>query len=696
MAPRLSSFTLVAGPGCKIAARGGQMAKRPARPEDIYLVKKVSDPRVSPDGTLVAYVVHEADRESDENRTSVFVARLDGAATPRQFTLGPKDHSPRWSPDGRYLAFVGKRGDEEQVFLAPTDGGEARQLTHEKSGASQPTWSPDSRQIAYVARTGDYTPEKDRKPAEKNAPRVIRDLAYRLDGVGYMDHRRAHIFTVDIETGETRQLTDGDWNDGQPAWSPDGRYIVFVSDRAPQRFQRQWRSDAWLVSARGGRPRRLTAGNGAACQPLFSPDGSHIAFIGHENGDQHFSRNIEVFVVPTAGGRPRSITRQLDRSAFGFPAFAFGNALAWLPDSSGVVFLAADHGSVLGFSASLDGQVERLIEGDLQVQAFDLTPEGREVVFVSVWADAPGEVYAQPLGEGRRRRLSNANAAFVGEVEFASVKRIVYQGGDGLDIEAFLLVAPESRRKLPTVLNIHGGPHSFHPEAAFSLEHQMLATNGYAVFLPNIRGSSGYGERFTSACVGDWGGRDYQDLMLGLDHLIEQGIADPERLFVSGYSYGGFMTSWVVGHTHRFRAAIVGAPVADQLSMAGTTDIPLFLSYELGGNRWIAEDAHRFRSPITYLPNVTSPVLLIHHEGDLRCPISQSEAMFQGLKLLGKEVEFVRYPGGGHAYAQRTPSQFVDALQRQLDWWARHDKPRPGRETVTKRARRPVGSSRAR
>jgi dipeptidyl aminopeptidase/acylaminoacyl peptidase len=670
------------------------MAKRPARPDDIYLLRKVSDPRVSPDGRQVAYVVHEADREADENRTSIHVANLDGSGGPRRFTQGAKDHSPRWSPDGRFLAYISNRDDEDQICLAPLAGGEPRQVTRAKFGVSQPAWAPDGRHIAYVARTGEFTPEKDRKPGEKNAPRVIRDLAYRLDGVGYADNRRAHIFTMDVDTAEERQLTDGDWNDAQPAWSPDGKSIVFVSDRQPERFQRQWRSDLWLVSDRGARPRRLTRGKGAAGQPTFSPDGSQIAFIGHENGNEYFSRNVEVFVVPTEGARPRSISRPLDRSAFGFPAPA-GQSLVWLPDSSSVLFLAADHGSVVAFAATLAGGIERVIEGDLQVQALDITPDGKQVVFMSVWPDAPAEVYVRARSGGRRKNLSHANDPLLAEVEMAPVRRLTYEGGDGLEIEAFVLRPPDTARAAPTVLNIHGGPHSLHPEASFSLEHQMLATNGYAVFLPNIRGSSGYGEKFTSACVHDWGGKDYEDLMLGLDRLIADGIADPRRLFVSGYSYGGFMTSWVVGHTDRFRAAIVGAPVSDQLSMAGTTDIPLFLHYEIGGNRWAAEEAHRFRSPITYLQNVTSPVLLIHHEGDLRCPVGQSEEIFQGLKVLDKEVEFVRYPGGGHAYAQRTPSQFVDALERQLEWWARHDADTPAKRD-RKRAGRPVGRSRRR
>ena len=271
-------------------------AKRGVRPKDLYLLRTVVDPQVSPDGKRVAYVVTWPDRDADETRMSVHIASTDGRARARRFTQGNKDHTPRWSPDGRHLAFVSDRGEKNQLFVAPLDGGEARQVTKASHGISNPAWSPDGKLIAYMARTGDYKSPKERSPVEKSAPRVIRNLRYKLDGIGFFDERRTHIFTVGVESGEEKQITDGDWYDDQPAWSPDGKTIAFVSDREPERHQRQWRSDVWAVAAKGGRARKLTRSSGAAVSPGFSPDGRHIAFIGHENEYAGSAKNIHLML----------------------------------------------------------------------------------------------------------------------------------------------------------------------------------------------------------------------------------------------------------------------------------------------------------------------------------------------------------------------------------------------------------------
>jgi dipeptidyl aminopeptidase/acylaminoacyl peptidase len=265
---------------------------------------------------------------------------------------------------------------------------------------------------------------------------------------------------------------------------------------------------------------------------------------------------------------------------------------------------------------------------------------------------------------------------------------MTYEAADRLEIEAFVLYPPnyERGKRYPTVLNIHGGPHSFHP-FGFSVAAQSLPAAGYVVLLPNPRGSATYGEKFTEACVGDWGGKDFEDLMTGVDELVRRGVADPDRLYVGGYSYGGFMTSWAVGHTDRFRAAVVGAPVANRVSMFGTDDIPRFDVHEIGGTPFDNPEEYRRRSPVTYLPNVKTPVLLVHHEGDLRCPIGQSEEIFQGLKMLGKEVEFVRYPSGFHTVNTHAPSQQVDRMKRTRAWYDSHAPSRPRRAAARTRSR---------
>ncbi len=678
--------------------------KRSLTPEDFLLFHNVGDPRVSPDGKLVAYVVTSVDREADETHMSIYTARLDGRTPPRRFTQGNHDHSPRWSPDGRYLAFVSSRNDKNQLFLAPLDGGEPRQLTKSKFGVAQPAWSPDGKRIGYVQRTGNYKEPKERKGAEKGSPRVIRDLRYRLDGVGYFDNRRFHIFTIDVDSGEDTQITNGDWHDEQPSWSPDGKWLTFVSDRERERWQRLWRADVYVVPANGGRARKITRGRGNAGQPHYSPDGRSLAFVGHENGEAASAKNSHLLVLPVEGGRaPRSVSAPLDRTIGGT-----GVAFAWSRDGRSLLFLAVDRGTVgLHRAGVANGSVSKLIAGDRQIDGFDLAPDGRSAAFAASWTSDPSELYVAALATGRARMLSNANDDLRKTVDLSPTRRIAYRAPDGLEIETFVLYPPGFRkgRRYPLALQVHGGPHSYHPGtvAGAVAQYQSLAAAGYVVLLPNPRGSQGYGEEFAHAVVQDWGGKDFEDLMAGVDLLVRRGVADRDRLYIGGGSYGGFMSSWAVGQTDRFRAAVVAAPVSEHVSMFGTTDIPNFSVYEHGGAPWEIEDALRERSPTTYLRKVKAPVLLLHWEGDLRCPIEQSEQIFQTLKMMGKPVEFVRYPGGFHV--ARTPSQEVDRTRRTIGWYDRHapkraarrgQKSRRGAATAQRRAVSPSGRAPAR
>jgi dipeptidyl aminopeptidase/acylaminoacyl peptidase len=669
------------------------MPPRPVQPDDLYLLRQVTDPQVSPDGSQAAFGVSSFDREEDETRTAVYVAPVDGSEKARRFTQGKKEHSPRWSPDGRHLAFVSDRGEKNQVFVAPLNGGEPRQVTNHEWGVSSPAWSPDGRRIAYAARTGDWVEPKKRKGAEENAPRVIRDLRYKLDGVGFFDERRMHIFVCDIESGETTQVTDGDYYDDQPAWSPDGKTIIFTSDRERARKDRQWRADLWAAPATGGRAMRLTRARGTVSIPSFSPDGKWIAFVGHENGDEGVAKNIHLMALPASGGEPKALSASIDRPVAGWPPTA-GRTFAWAPDSKSLLLLAADRGRQSLYRATLDGRCEMVVDGERQVEAFALAPGGESVVATAVWPDAPWEAYSIALEDGKKEvNLSHANGELLGQARFAGVRRMTYRAPDGLEMEAFVIYPPDYRagRTCPLAVNVHGGPHSFHPGARSAIEYQALAAKGYVVMLPNPRGSTSYGEAFSEACVRDWGGADFEDIMAGVNVLVDQGVADPARLYIGGYSYGGFMSSWAVGHTDRFRAAVVGAPVSNQASSFGTGDIPLFDMHEIGGLPQDHPAEYAARSPITYLKNCRTPVLLVHHEGDLRCPIAQSEEIFHSLKAMKREVEFVRYPGGFHTYNTHAPSQTVDRIKRTIAWYEDHQPAATGSRKVRSARKRVRG-----
>jgi dipeptidyl aminopeptidase/acylaminoacyl peptidase len=399
--------------------------------------------------------------------------------------------------------------------------------------------------------------------------------------------------------------------------------------------------------------------------------------VGHEEGDAGLAKNMHILVLRSDGlAEPRSVSGSLDRPVAGWPAFMTGRTFAWLPGGDGLVFIAGDRGALSVYRAGLsNGSVSKVLGGERQIEALALGPDGKRLAFVAVWLTKPPELYVTSLnGRSREAVVSKANDGLTRTAKMGQLERVQYKAPDGMDIEAFVLYPPDYRhaRRYPLAVNVHGGPHSYHPGSRAWVEFQSLAAAGYVVLLPNPRGSTTYGEAFSEAVVRDWGGSDYEDILAGVDEMVRRGIADPERLFLGGYSYGGFMTAWAVGHTRRFRAAVVGAPVSNQVSMFGTGDIPLFDMHEVGGTPQQNAAEYAFRSPTTYLANCETPVLLLHHEGDLRCPIAQSEEIFHALKARRKEVEFVRYPGGYHTYNTHAPSQVIDRVRRTLAWYDSH------------------------
>jgi dipeptidyl aminopeptidase/acylaminoacyl peptidase len=396
-----------------------------------------------------------------------------------------------------------------------------------------------------------------------------------------------------------------------------------------------------------------------------------IAFAGQDN--DRWDSDTHVFVVPADGSSgAQRLAPELDRPTVLWPGLPA--PCAWISDRE-LLVLIADHGAVRLHRARVGQRSSReVIGGDVLIEGIAVCPGRRSLAFTASWPDQPSELFAMGLSGADRVQLTRLNADFLDEVELAPVGRSTVVRPDGTEVEYFTVLPVQGvarSRAVPLHVDIHGGPHASWPSGRWLALHQSIAAAGYAVVLPNPRGSTSYGQAFTRACTGDWGGGDAEDILACCDDLVERGIADGDRMFVSGGSYGGFMTSWLVGHSDRFRAASAVAAVIDQTSMALTTEIHEFAMFHMAGKPWDRRDEYELRSPLTYLPKVRTPVLIIHWEGDIRVPISQGDELYSGLRVLGRKAEMVRYPGGFHI--MRTPSQAVDMTRRILAWNDQHD-----------------------
>jgi dipeptidyl aminopeptidase/acylaminoacyl peptidase len=648
--------------------------RRRMTPEDITRIVWVSDPQISPDGRRVVFVATTLSEEKDQYLSQIWMVDTAGGV-PRRFTAGPRrDTEPRWSPDGTRLAFVSEREAKKkgQLYVMPADGGEPTPLSDLKNGVTNPVWSPDGTRIGFVSRVGGWQePESEEEKQKSRPPRVITSLKYRYNGEGFTYDRRPHLFVVSSDGGEPRQITDGDWVDADPAWSPDGRLIAFSSARHVEKDDDD-ASDLWLVGAEGGEPRRVTDTAGPTGLASFSPDGRTIAYFGRRARND-FGGNVRVFTIPAAGGGlPTCLTMGLDRSCAPLPVRPL-----WSADGQWVTFAAEDRGALSIYRVGISGGAapERVIGGERVVTGFSTSRDGRMLAFTGTDPVTPAEVFVAAADGSGERRLTDVNRVWREAVALSYPERFSYERA-GFAVDGWVMkpVGYKPGTKGPALLNIHGGPHAQYGWGFFD-EFQVYAAAGYAVIYTNPRGSQGYGEAFTRAVIRDWGGGDYADVMAGLDEALrrDDGI-DAARLGVMGGSYGGFLTSWIVGHTGRFKAACSERAVNDQWGMFGTSDIGhLFNMVELGALPWENLGEYLDRSPVTYAKDVTTPLLIIHSEDDLRCPIGQAEQLFVALKKLGKDVLFVRFPDETHELSRSgKPRHRLARFRFILDWFAQH------------------------
>jgi dipeptidyl aminopeptidase/acylaminoacyl peptidase len=647
---------------------------RPIEIDDLYAFHVPGDPVVSPDGTAILTTVLTIDRDSGEYRAAIWRFDADGG-NERQLTSGAwRDSAPRWSPDGRWIAFRSKRdGDAAQLWVMPVDGGEAIRVTNLDHGVTDHAWAPDSEHLVVVAPV-EMKPESE---TDTDADvRVITSAHYKFNGRGFVDDRYTHLFTVDRAAldAEPVQLTSGRFMHRSPAWSPDGREIAFVANLDPD-WDRSRVSDIWTVPAHGGESRRLTNGEGSYGSPAWSPDGTQLAFLGEAELAPAY-RNTHLWTMPAGGGEQVDLSASVDRSigdsSMSHPkGDVSGPPIHWTPDGRAIDALVGDRGSTRVVRFPLEGEaVTALTPLGYHAMAFDHLDGDRLMVTI---ADATTLAELAVATPDALTAITGFNSDWVAEVAIASPEEIVLDV-NGTPVQGWLLRPRHLADgvKAPLILNVHGGPHGqFSP--AFFHELQLFSARGYGLLFVNPRGSVGYGEAFAAAVSGAWGIADTQDFEAFLTHVVDRGGWDSDRLGVTGGSYGGFSTNWLLGHTDHFKAGVTDRSISNMTSMYGTDDIALVsLDPELG-TPW--EHPERFweLSPLRRVADITAPLLIIHSEEDYRCPMEQAEQLFIALKRLGRTVEFVRYQGENHELSRAgKPKNRVDRLQRTLGWFDRH------------------------
>jgi dipeptidyl aminopeptidase/acylaminoacyl peptidase len=644
---------------------------------DLASIRSVSDAEVSPEGDFVAYVVRTADLEEDRITGDVWMASWDGARTQKLTHTSENESKPRFSPDGRYLAFLAARSKDDaekrkaQVWILERAGGEARKLTDYPGGVSDYAWSPDGKRLAIIASDPDpdEDPEKDASKKKTPKPIVIDRYQFKRDGAGYLRRLRSHLYLFEVATQSSELLTPGDYDEALPSFSPDGTLISFSSKREgdPDRNE-NW--DVYLIEAKkGASPRRLTSFAGADNDPgwgspaAFSPDGTEVAYLRGAEPKYSFYETPTLAVAPVGGGESRTLLPDLDRAV---------RAPHWSSDGKWIHFLLEDDRDQLiarvPSAPSGGAAVERLGETRAVARDFSLGGSGRIAAVVSKPLQ-PEEVVA--VEGSRYRALSAQNSELLAKIELGAVEGMEFESRDGTVVHGMLVKPPGFRAgtRYPAIAYIHGGPVG-QDGFEFDFIWQILAARGYVVIAPNYRGSSGRGKEFTRAIHADWGNLEVQDVIAAADHVVAQGIADPDRLGIGGWSYGGITTNYTIATDGRFKAAVSGASVSNLLAAYGTDQYIRQYENEVGLPWKDVSPYLKLSYPFLHADRIKTPTLFLCGEKDFNVPLINSEQMYQALKSLGVETQLVIYPGQYHGLDK--PSYQRDRLERYMDWFDRY------------------------
>ncbi|MEO6212021.1 MAG: S9 family peptidase [Vicinamibacterales bacterium] len=688
---------------CTVLLSGTE--KRTMTEKDLFSFVWIADPQISPDGSQVAFVRVSADEKADQYDTAIWIVKSDAGEPARRLTGGTRDHTPRWSPDGTRLAFVRaaeKDGKVQppQIHLMAMAGGEARAVTDIPRGAGNPAWAPDGRALAFsgTARLDELEPKPADKDAKAEKPRqsdvrVITSAVYRANGIpgsGFVDSDRpAHIWTVDLSGWPAapmitpKQVTSGEFSEGNAQWSRDGSRILFVADRRKDPYYLAGDSDLYAVGRDGGTPSVVASIDGGIGAFAQSPDGKRVAFIGTLNGNPERSYSQSDLWVTDMGGRPRNLTEKYDFDLGGSvggdqraPRGGQPASPLWTPDAESLIVRVGEQGdaNIVRVNAG-SGRMDPIAKGTHDVMSYTSDAAVKSIAFVRSTATVLGDLHVVSAAGGTSKKLTSFNDELFNNLTMNEPEEIWYPSFDGKKIQGWILKPPsfDPSKKYPLILQIHGGPHSAYGNT-FTHEFQWMAAKGYVVLYTNPRGSSNYGQDFGNVIQFAYPGDDYKDLMAGVDEVVKKGYVDTARLGVTGGSGGGLLTNWTVTQTNRFKAAVSQRDISDWANFWYTADFTLFRA------TWFRkppfEDPQDFarRSPITYVQKIQTPLLFILGDEDFRTPPSAGgEDLFRALKYLKRETAMVRFPGESHELSRAgKPWHRVERLQHIVGWFEKY------------------------
>ncbi len=664
--------------------------KRPITVDDLYRLSHIESPQVSPDGQWIAFVRVTVDKLDNGYKRNIWLVKTSGS-DPMQITRSGKDSSPEWSPDGQTLAFVSSRSDKPQIYLLPmtAPGGEARALTSHENGAHSPAWSPDGKNIAFLAsmnaneRAKEDSGEKDPEPADKFEaeqrekrkeydekmrwdPRPMWRIPYRA-GTSFLDDRYAQVYVLPTAEGlkddesKPRRLTDFDGHYDTPCWSNDGKYIYTARTGDPTADEPFLKNHLYRIKVSDGAHDQLTDGDVADFIESVSPDGKWVAFT---RTTLPIDTLTKLAVIPAGGGEVKLLNVEIDRSP---------GTVDWAGDDQLIVSFGDTGDSVFYTLDAKNGSYAKLFTGGFVAESANTSSDGG-VAFAASTPLIPGELYWKAAGSNDYQQMTSFNKDFLDEVFVQETHEFRFQSPGG-EIQGWYIlpVGYEKGKTYPLALNIHGGPHVMWSPSARSMWHewQFHAASGYAVFFCNPRGGDGYGEKFQNALHSDWGNVAFTDIMAGVDAFLKLGIADEKRMAVTGGSYGGYMTAWVVGHTDRFAAAVTQRGVYNLASFYGTSDVPILISSEFDVEPWENYEKLWAHSPLAYAQNIKTPLLIIHAENDYRVPIEQAEQLFAFVRRgTDTPVKMMRYPRDGHELSRSgEPKHRVSRLTEMVKWF---------------------------